>query len=111
MEENSPFDTTVLLPETGPWKQGASNLIVGALHILWFHVPFNRINNFYQVLQQAKEATGQGHQMLAEEKWILAGFTLVSVFFIMLNNSKQPYSLSFPSPSTVGHCILYSTTS
>lgn len=82
VEENSPFDTTVLLPETGPWKQGASDLIIGALRILWFHVPFNRINDFYRVLQQAKEAAGQGHQTLAEEKWILAGFALVSVFLL-----------------------------
>lgn len=61
MEENSTFDTTVLLPETSPWKQGASDLIVGALRILWFHIPFNRINYFYRVLQQAKEAEGLGH--------------------------------------------------
>ena len=59
-----------------------SDLIVGALRILWFHVPFNRINDFYRVLQQAKEAAGQGHQTLAEEKWILAGFALVSVFLL-----------------------------
>ena len=47
--------------------------------ILWFHVPFNRINYFYWVLQQAKEAEGLEHPAL-EEKWILAGFTLVSFF-------------------------------
>ena len=82
MKENSPFNTTVLLQETGPWKQGASNLVIGALRILWFHVPFNRINDFYRVLQQAKEAAGQGHQTLAKEKWILAGFALVSIFLL-----------------------------
>ena len=81
MKENSPFNTTVLLQETGPWKQGASNLIVRALFILWFHVPFRRINYFYRVLWQAKEAPGLGHPAL-EEKWILTGFALVSVFLL-----------------------------
>ncbi|KAI0734085.1 hypothetical protein C8Q72DRAFT_880807 [Fomitopsis betulina] len=38
MGESSPYDTTVLLPETGPWKQGAGELIVGVLHMLWFHM-------------------------------------------------------------------------
>ncbi|KAI0729062.1 hypothetical protein C8Q72DRAFT_794861 [Fomitopsis betulina] len=74
--ESSPYDTTVLLPETGPWKQGASKLIVGALCMLWFHIPFNRINKFYRVLQQAKEATSKGQHVLAEEKWIIGGFAL-----------------------------------
>ncbi|KAI0709714.1 hypothetical protein C8Q72DRAFT_799369, partial [Fomitopsis betulina] len=46
--ESSPCDTTILLPETGPWKQGDSKLIVGVLRMLWFHVPFNKINEFYR---------------------------------------------------------------
>lgn len=77
--ESSPYDTTVLLPETGPWKQGANQLIVGALRVLWFHIPFNRINNFYRVLQQAREHASELHHALAEETWIVEGFALVSV--------------------------------
>lgn len=69
MEESSPYGTTVLLPETGPWKQGASKLIVRALRVLWFHIPFNRINEFYRVLQQANEAASKGLHGLAKEKW------------------------------------------
>ena len=49
--------------------------------MLWFHIPFNRINKFYRVLQQAKEATSKGQHVLAEEKWIIGGFTLVSILF------------------------------
>ena len=79
MGESSPYDTTVLLPGTGPWQQGASELIVGALRMLWFHIPFNRINEFYRVLQEAKEAASKGHHALAEEMWIIEGFALVSV--------------------------------
>ncbi|KAI0727758.1 hypothetical protein C8Q72DRAFT_795691 [Fomitopsis betulina] len=74
--ESSPCDTTILLPETGPWKQGDSKLIVGVLRMLWFHVPFNKINEFYRVLQQAKEAASKGQHVLAEEKWIIGGFAL-----------------------------------
>ncbi|KAI0736498.1 hypothetical protein C8Q72DRAFT_878917 [Fomitopsis betulina] len=76
VEGNLPYDTTILLLETGPWKQGASELIIGVLHVLWFHVPFNRINEFYRVLQQAKEAASKGQHVLAEEKWIIGGFAL-----------------------------------
>ena len=79
--ESLPYDTIVLLPETGPWKQGASKLIIRALCMLWLHIPFNRINKFYRVLQQAKEATSKGQHVLAEEKWIIGGFALVSVLF------------------------------
>ncbi|KAI0714250.1 hypothetical protein C8Q72DRAFT_799158 [Fomitopsis betulina] len=76
VEESSPDDTTVLLPGTGPWKQGASELIVGALRVLWFHVPFNRIDEFYRVLQEAKGAASKGCHALAEEMWIIEGFAL-----------------------------------
>ncbi|KAI0729276.1 hypothetical protein C8Q72DRAFT_794722 [Fomitopsis betulina] len=74
--DSLPYDTTILLLETGPWKQGASKLIVGALRMLWFHIPFNRIDNFYRVLQQASELVSQGQHVLAEEKWIVEGFAL-----------------------------------
>ena len=79
VRESSPCDTTVLLPKTGPWKQGASQLIVGALRVLWFHIPFNRIDDFYRVLQEARELASKSQHALAEEKWIVAGFTLVSI--------------------------------
>ena len=38
-----------------------------------------RINDFYRVLQQASELASQWHHALAEEKWMIEGFTLVSV--------------------------------
>ncbi|KAI0725024.1 hypothetical protein C8Q72DRAFT_797622 [Fomitopsis betulina] len=57
MGESLPYDTTVLLLETGPWKQGTSELIVG-------------------VLEQAKEAASKRHHVLDEEKWIVEGFAL-----------------------------------
>ena len=79
VRESSPCDTTVLLPKTGPWKQGASQLIVGALRVLWFHIPFNRIDDFYRVLQEARELASKSQHALAEEKWIVAGFALVSI--------------------------------
>ncbi|KAI0726066.1 hypothetical protein C8Q72DRAFT_796964 [Fomitopsis betulina] len=74
--ESSPYNTTIILPETGPWKQGASELIIGALHMLWFHIPCNRIDKCYRVLEQAKEAASKRHHALAEEKWIVEGFAL-----------------------------------
>ncbi|KAI0734086.1 hypothetical protein C8Q72DRAFT_880808 [Fomitopsis betulina] len=40
------------------------------------HIPFNRINDFYRVLQQASELASQWHHALAEEKWIVEGFAL-----------------------------------
>ncbi|KAI0725652.1 hypothetical protein C8Q72DRAFT_797172 [Fomitopsis betulina] len=68
MGESSPYNTTVLLPETGPWKQGTSELIVGPAHAV--------IDKFYRVLEQAKEAASKRHHVLDEEKWIIEGFAL-----------------------------------
>ena len=49
--------------------------------MLWFHVHFNKIDKFYRVLEQAKEAASKRHHVLDEEKWIIEGFALVSVLF------------------------------
>ncbi|EPT01615.1 hypothetical protein FOMPIDRAFT_1048510 [Fomitopsis schrenkii] len=72
----SPANTSLLLPNSGPWKIGTNKVVVGALRILWFHIPWHRRARFYELLQQARENTLNHKHAIAEEDWIREGFAI-----------------------------------
>lgn len=74
----SPANTSLLLPDSGPWKIGTNKVVVGALRILWFHIPWHRRARFYELLQQARENALNHKHAIAEEDWIREGFAIVS---------------------------------
>lgn len=69
--------TSLMIPGAGPWYAGKRPL-TGTMRVLYFHVPWDRIQKFYVVLQETLKLVKDQHHKEAEQLWIKEGFAIVS---------------------------------
>lgn len=93
-------DISLLLPGCGPWY-ALNTRVTGAVRLLWFHIPWHRLGDFYRILGEI--ITAKTHYLAAENMWIEAGLAIVSVLNYFFVSYLQTFcSRSFHAMPTSG---------